>query len=117
VPIWFVPENSRIKGANLEQKKSETAYRQFKLELSARYQQAKQKHDQLKEMIAFYESTSLQVAQLMHTQAHVAYQAGDISYSEFLLASQKALDIEMTYMQNVHAYNQVIIELTYLITN
>jgi cobalt-zinc-cadmium resistance protein CzcA len=117
LPIWFVPENARIKGAELEKKKSETAYRQFKLQLNTRYQQAKQKHDELKNLIAFYETTSMDVARMMHVQAQKSYMAGDISYSEFLLASQRALQLEMTYMQSIYDYNQIIIELTYLMTN
>ncbi|WP_318640319.1 CusA/CzcA family heavy metal efflux RND transporter [Flavobacterium ardleyense] len=65
--------------------------------------------------IQYYKETALAQAETIRVNSVKEYAAGQISYHEFTEAMDDVYEIENTYLESIFNYNQVIIEINYLI--
>ena len=64
--------------------------------------------------VQYYETNGLQQAALIIRNARLGFEKGDVSYIEWTLQMNNAVNIELGYVQAIHALNNTIIELEYL---
>ena len=82
--------------------------------LTSQFQQLSEDYKKYAGQVKYYEQTGLQQAALITRNARLGFEKGDVSYVEWTLQMNNAVNIELGYLQAVHALNNTIIELEYL---
>lgn len=115
IPLWFLPQTSRIKAAELNKKAVEASYEQYQTSVQNQYAQYLQEYIQNKNTLDYYEKSALANADLIITQAQKAFQSGEIGYIEYLQSLRSALGIRTNYLWGLNQFNQSVIKLEFLI--
>jgi cobalt-zinc-cadmium resistance protein CzcA len=112
-PIFNKPYASRVRAAKVDQQIAESNLELARNNLNGQFREAHQQYEKEKNNLQYYEGSALPNAELMLTQAQRAFQAGEISYVEYLQALQTASEIRMNYLQALRDYNIAIVTLEY----
>jgi heavy metal efflux system protein len=62
-----------------------------------------------------YERVSLRNAGLISQNANLLFQNGEIEYLEYIRSIGQAISIRLGYLDAVHEYNRVTLQMNYLI--
>ncbi len=114
LPLWLVPFQSRIKAAKLNERASAAALQQTKLQLQSRWIQLLQELNATAEILQYYREKGLPAADLMVEQSRKAFRAGEVHYMIALTSHQQAIRIKEEYANARNTWNQLIIELEFL---
>lgn len=114
VPLWYKPNNARIKAAQAQQNIAQTQYQHAEAELQNQFAQALQQWQQAQNTLQYYNQEALPNAQLILAQAQTAWQSGEIEYIEYLQNLTTALGIRQEALQAVNDYNMAVIAIEYL---
>lgn len=112
-PIFNKPFASRVRAAKVDQQIAESNLELARNNLNGKFREALQQYEKEKNNLQYYEGSALPNAELVLTQAQRAFQAGEISYVEYLQALQTASGIRMNYLQALRDYNLAIVTLEY----
>jgi cobalt-zinc-cadmium resistance protein CzcA len=111
LPIWIVPQISKVKAAEFNKKIAESNFEQYQVALQSQYQQYFQEYLQNKTTVDFYEKNVLPNAELMISHATKSFKSGDIGYVEYLQNIKNGLSIKTAHLANVNQYNQSVLKL------
>jgi cobalt-zinc-cadmium resistance protein CzcA len=114
IPIWFGQQKARVKAAKTQQLILDTEKEQFKLELEAKYSKVSTAAERHRKGISYYQNEGKSLANELKTNARLAFKKGEIDLMKYISFQQQAIEIEITYYQNLLAYNQAVIEANYL---
>jgi cobalt-zinc-cadmium resistance protein CzcA len=114
IPLWARPQIARAKAAALNARAQHEQYREVSHGIETEYLQALQELEKSNAALDYYESQANQNAELIFTQAVIAYQQGELSYLGFLQSLENALNIKTGYLSAVRKYNQVALRINYL---
>lgn len=117
IPLWFGPHLSRVRAAQYNKQAAETNYAYFRQTLESQQQQALQQYEAARNSLTYYKSSALVNAELILTQSQVAFQGGEINYTEYLIALRNAVSVNENYLITLRDYNQSIIYIEYLSGN
>jgi len=114
LPIFNKAVKARIKAGQLQ-----TATTRMEVDATSQYltnqwQQLNEAYKKYNGQMQYYETSGLQQAALITRNARLGFEKGDVSYVEWTLQMNNAVNIELGYLQAVHALNNTIIELEYL---
>lgn len=112
-PLFNKPFTSRIRAAKVDQQIAESNLALARNNLNAQFREAIQQYEKEMKNLQYYEGSALPNAELVLTQAQRSFQAGEISYVEYLQAVQTASEIRMNYLQALRDYNIAIVTLEY----
>ena len=112
-PIFNKPYASRVRTAKVDQQIAESNLELARNNLNGQFREALQQYEKEKNNLQYYEVSALPNAELVLTQAQRAFQAGEISYVEYLQALQTASEIRMNYLQALRDHNIAIVTLEY----
>ena len=115
IPIWFAPQHAKIKAAEYSRQYAEHQYDQARNNALAEIETAYSEYSKTKKQLHYYRSSGLVNADLITKQSVIAFQNGEISYSQHVLNLQQADDIKENYLQTLLAYNTSIITLEFLL--
>lgn len=115
VPVWFLPDRSRIQAAEIEKQKRNALYVSAQKQWDAQVQHARANYNKHKGLLTYYSESALPLARKTLEQSIAAVKAGEISYSEFLVYTKQAIDTEIRNLQAVLDYNLTLSEFHYLI--
>ncbi|ANQ48026.2 CusA/CzcA family heavy metal efflux RND transporter [Flammeovirga sp. MY04] len=114
IPLFFGSEKAAINQAKLKAQMSQVAADQYSIELKGEYYQLHQQKQKLEGSLRHYEEKALPQAERIIEFAQKSYQLGAINYVEFFQNINQSLGIKYNYLTTVNNYNQVIIQLEYL---
>ncbi|MBX2956329.1 MAG: TolC family protein [Cyclobacteriaceae bacterium] len=117
IPLWFVPQQGRVKAAEYNRQAAESNYHYYHKTLQGQYQQAMQEYTKNKNSLEYYTTSALPNAELILKQTLLAFSNGEIGYAEYLLGVQKAIAIKEGHLQTLNDYNQSIIYIEFLSGN
>ena len=115
IPLWFTPHVARAKAAAFQEDASRKNAEYFETTLKGAYEQALQEYDKDLASLNYYETSALQNADLILSQARKAYRGGEIGYIEYLQSLRSALTIKSNYLLSLNLYNQSINKLKFLL--
>lgn len=115
IPLWIKPNLARAKAAAFQEDISRKNAQHFETMLSGDFRQALQELDKNKSNVAYYETSAMQNANLLLSQASKAFRGGEIGYIEYLQALKNAIGIRRNYLQAIHQYNLSVIKLEFLL--
>jgi cobalt-zinc-cadmium resistance protein CzcA len=114
IPLWYFPNASRIKAANLQSRISQQYYQQYEISLNNEHKTAIAEYKRAKNNLDYYINSALPNAELVLNQAQKSYKQGDISYTEYLNAIRNATLIKQDYWLAVKNHNNSIFKLQFL---
>ncbi|MEX1240505.1 MAG: TolC family protein [Cyclobacteriaceae bacterium] len=117
IPLWFRPQQGRIRSAEYEMRAAESNYRSQQLMVASELEQAVQSFQKNKNSLEYYKTSALVNAELILEQSQAAFRGGEIGYTEYLVALRNAIDIREGYLQTLNAYNQSVIYIEFLAGN
>lgn len=117
VPIWFKPHTAKIKAAKIQKLENEAQLEFVKnntqTQLDTFFQQLQQEQSNLES----YKNNALPQAELLLKNSQRGFQEGEIGYVEYVQGLNRALSIQIKYLDFVNQYNQTLIKIEQLIAN
>lgn len=114
IPLFYGSYRSKIKAAGINQQISETNAKLFESKLTGAYQQAVQEYSKNRETLLYFQTSALPNATLILKNSQLAYQGGDMSYSEYLINLKNVNSIRENYLMAILKLNQSVNTLVFL---
>jgi cobalt-zinc-cadmium resistance protein CzcA len=115
IPLIFSGQASKIKASKIAQEVAEAEKQDYKIKLNAEYQTLLVKFRQHSEAVSYYEIQGKKLSKEIIKTAERTFKEGEIDFFQYIQSIETATDIELTYLDNLNAYNQTIITINYLI--
>jgi cobalt-zinc-cadmium resistance protein CzcA len=114
LPIFNKAVKARIKAAQAQEETARMEVAATSQYLTSQLQQLNEAYKKYAAQVQYYETNGLKQAALITRNARLGFEKGDVSYVEWTLQMNNAVNIELGYLQAVHNLNNAIIELEYL---
>lgn len=114
VPIFNKAIKARIKAGQLNEQVSKLVTESATLQLKTKLQQAAEEFRKQERSMHYYEQTGAQQSELIIKNAKLAFEKGEISYLEWSMLMNNAVNIQLGHLQTLFQYNIALIELEYL---
>lgn len=114
IPLWFAPQSAKIKSAELSKQNAELLYKQAQSNAMAEIETAYSQYLKSQKSLQYYKTSGLPSADLINKQSSLAFQKGEISYSQHVINLQQTEEIKRNYLQTLLEYNQSVIALEFL---
>jgi cobalt-zinc-cadmium resistance protein CzcA len=114
IPLWIAPQLSKVNAAAIHEDVIRKNAEYYQVTLAGEYAQALQELAKNLSSLEYYESSALQNAALILSQARKAYKGGEINYLEYLQSLKNAIGIKSSYLQVLNQYNQSIVKIDFL---
>lgn len=115
IPIWFLPQKSRIQAAALGSSIAENNYLYEKSRMGNELNSKIVLLEQYEDNLEYYENQQLENARMIEENANLLYESGDIGYLEYVQNMTSSLEIRKAYWDLLNEYNQIVIELYYYV--
>jgi len=111
VPIFFSSQRNRIVAAGLNKEVSEAQLAYYTTQVNGEFNRLLQEYAKLSASLNYYEQYALPQAAAILENAEKTYRLGEIEYTGFVQNTLQAWQIHENYLNQVSAYNQVLIQL------
>ncbi|MGC1206072.1 MAG: TolC family protein, partial [Flavobacteriaceae bacterium] len=117
VPLWFFPQQSRVKAAKADAMVAENQYLEQKAMTESTVSQLIKSLEKTQKILNYYQEGALLLAEEQITTAELASQEGEIDYVNYITILNSAIKIKQNHLQYINQYNQQAIELQYQMGN
>jgi len=114
IPLWFHPQTSRIKAAEMTRRSAESRYAQTKKNTESQYAILLQEWEKYRASLLYYQQSALPQAALILKHADKAYRSGDIGYVEYLQGLNTATALQVGYLETLNNYNQSVLRIEFI---
>ena len=114
LPLFTKAAKAKVRAAKTQEEIASLQLAATEERLASRLRQVTETYRKFLEQVNYYESTGVQQAALITSNARLAFEKGAISYVEWTLLMNNAVTIELGYLDAVRQLNKTIIELEYL---
>jgi len=114
IPLWFVPHNSKIKAAKINQKIAQTNAENYRKSLLGDYQALLEEYGKYSESVDYYEQQAIPEADMIIGQSTQSYKAGAMDYQDYIINLGRALQIRQNYLDALNNCNQTIINIEFI---
>ncbi|MEJ2114186.1 MAG: TolC family protein, partial [Flavobacteriaceae bacterium] len=115
IPVLFSGNASKIKASKIAQDIIDEEQLDYKLKLNAKYQSLLATLQKYNEAIIYYETQGKKLSKEILKTANRTFKEGEIDFFKYIQSIETAKDIELSYLENLNAYNQTIIKINHLI--
>nr|WKN34931.1 CusA/CzcA family heavy metal efflux RND transporter [Tunicatimonas sp. TK19036] len=114
VPIFFNAQRARIQAAQLEMDQADYEMANFHRQWEGRSEALKAELRKYEQAIQYYRETGEELAGEIMNTAQKSYFNGEIDYFQYIQSLENARELELSYLENLHQYNQTVLEINYL---
>lgn len=114
IPIWFAPQSAKVKAAEYFKRNAEFQYKQTQSNTKSEIETAYARYLKTQKSLEYYKSSGLPNAELIIKQSTIAFQKGEINYTQHVLNLQQADEIKHNYLQTLLEHNFSVAALEYL---
>ncbi len=114
VPIWYPSFSARSKAAGINETVAKTNAEYFQKSLSGNFRSLLEEYRKYYATVEYYEKQAVPEAELIISQASLAYRAGALDYMDYVITLNRAISIKQNYLDAVNNFNQTIISIEYL---
>ncbi len=115
IPLLFGGNSSKIKASKIAQDIVEERQQDYQSKWQAEKEALFAKLQQYDEAVLYYETQGRHLSEEIIKTAERTLKEGEIDFFQYIQSIETSKDIEMTYLDNLNAYNQTIIAINYLI--
>lgn len=113
-PIWFKASKARAEAAAVQGLWWEAQSTQLEYNFQRKQQQLLAELEQHREALDFYEQTGRALAFELQKTAQVSFREGEIDFFQYILSLEKAWKMEISYLQSLDQFNQIVLEINYM---
>jgi cobalt-zinc-cadmium resistance protein CzcA len=117
IPLLFSGKSSKIKASKIAQDILIEKEQNYKRILNAKYNSLVASLKQHQESIKYYNNEGEKIKNEIIKTANSSFREGEIDFFQYLQSIETAKEIELSYLEELNAYNQNIIQINYLIIN
>ena len=117
IPLWFLPQKSRVKAAKADAMVAENQYLEQKAITESRVSQLLKSLEKTQKTLDYYQKGALILAEEQITTAELASKEGEIDYVNYITILNSAIRIKQNHLQFINQFNQQTIELQYQLGN
>ncbi len=114
IPLFTTSGASKTKAAEINFEKEKQNANYAVAQIRSQYEEQMEKLSVSESLLNYFQNSALVNAAQFKKNANLAYENGDIGYSEFIKNIEKALEIEFNNLEAIFNYNQTSINLLYL---
>jgi cobalt-zinc-cadmium resistance protein CzcA len=89
----------------------------YRIRLSSQAKQLTSTLNKYQKAINYYEGEGKALAAELVSHASLAFQNGEIDFLQLVQLLENAKNIELSYLENLQAYNQTVLDFNYLMIN
>jgi cobalt-zinc-cadmium resistance protein CzcA len=115
IPILFFGNSSKIKASNIAQDIIIEQQQDYKIKLQTEYQSLIANLKSYDEAIIYYNTKGKALSEEIIKTANRTYKEGEIDFFQYIQSIETSIEIELTYLEQLNAYNQTIITINHLI--
>jgi cobalt-zinc-cadmium resistance protein CzcA len=117
IPLFFSGNASKIKASKIAQNTIFEQQQDYKVKLNSKYNSLLATLKQHEEAIHYYETQGKNLTKEIIKTANRTFSEGEIDFFQYIQSLETAKDIELSYLENLNAYNQTVININHLILN
>jgi len=117
IPLFFSGNASKIKASKIAQNTIFEQQQDYKIKLKSKYNSLLASLKQHEEAIQYYETQGKNLANEIIKTANRTFSEGEIDFFQYIQSLETAKDIELSYLDNLNTYNQIVININHLILN
>ena len=117
IPLWFLPQKSRVTAAKADAVIAENQYLEQKAITESRVSQLLKSLEKTRKTLDYYQKGALLLAEEQISTAELASKEGEIDYVNYITILNSAIRIKQNHLQFINQYNQQAIELQYQLGN
>ncbi len=115
VPLFFGAQKSRVKANKIDEKRIELQRKDYDQQLSASLEQYQLELRKYQQALDNYDQTGKQLSISLTNAANRSFESGEIQFYQYLQTMEKAVQIQVNYLQNLRLYNETVLSLNYLL--
>ncbi|WP_445735918.1 CusA/CzcA family heavy metal efflux RND transporter [Mariniflexile sp.] len=117
IPIWFKPHTAKIKAAKIQKMENEAQLEAVKNTTQTQFETLWNVLQTEQTNLELYRNNALPQAELLLKNSQRGFQEGEVGYIEYIQGLNRALTIQVNYLDFVNRYNQTLIKIEQLIAN
>ena len=117
IPIWFKPHTAKIKAAKIQKMENEAQLEAVKNKIQTQLETLWETLQTEQTNLESYKNNALPQAELLLKNSQRGFQEGEVGYIEYTQGLNRALTIQVKYLDFVNKYNQTLIKIEQLIAN
>ncbi|SNR31910.1 cobalt-zinc-cadmium resistance protein CzcA [Lutibacter agarilyticus] len=114
IPLFFFGNSAKISVAKIEEDLSNEVAFDAELKLKYMYQNLLHKLKRSEAELTYYMESGQQLANEILKTATKSYKNGEIDFFQYIQSIETSNQININYLQNLNAYNKIVLEINYL---
>jgi cobalt-zinc-cadmium resistance protein CzcA len=114
IPLFFQGNSSRIKAARIARDAGIWETENYERELALEQERLLKQLSKHETALVYYEEDGRLLSDEIRKTAGLGYTSGEITFFEYIQSLENANEVDLSYLQNLHQYNQTVIALRYL---
>jgi cobalt-zinc-cadmium resistance protein CzcA len=114
IPIFIGAQRAAVKAAEINKEIAANSFEIGQKTIAQQWTQAATKVSNYKAIVDFYDSIGLENSNTLKASANRQLEAGEISYSDWVVLSNQSIAAQSHFLEMVRLYNESVIELMYL---
>ena len=114
IPLLFNGQSARIKSLKLAEEQAGNQARDMEIKLISQHDKLQAELEQLQAELKFFEVEGRTLSEEIFKTANRSFSNGEIDFYQYIISLENAYEIDLTYLEKLHRYNQTVIAINYL---
>ncbi|MGV8946342.1 MAG: CusA/CzcA family heavy metal efflux RND transporter [Lutibacter sp.] len=114
IPVLFFGKTAKISASKIEQDMANEEAIDVEFQLNSKYIILLDELNKSKTQLDYYSESGKNVAQEILKTATASYKNGEIDFFQYIQSIETANQLNIDYLTNLNAYNQIALEINYL---
>jgi len=114
LPLFFSEQRAKVKAKQFAMEATVNLQSSYIRKYENRVAELISELGKYRDAIYYYESSGKELASELVRSAQTSYTAGEIDFFRLAQSLDRAIEIEMNYLQNLHLYNEMVLDINYL---
>jgi len=115
IPLLFFGNSSKIKALKISKDIITAQKEDYEVQLNAEYKSLLTTLHKYNEAVNYYDTQGKRLKDEIIKTANRTFKEGEIDFFQYIQSLETAKDIELSYLDNLNAYNQTVININHLI--
>lgn len=117
IPLLFFGNSSKIKASKIQSEIISEQQKEYNAQLNAEHKSLLTTLNKYEAAIQYYNTQGQHLKDEIIKTANRTFKEGEIDFFQYIQSLETATEIELTYLENLNAYNQTVITINNLILN
>ncbi|WP_138432411.1 CusA/CzcA family heavy metal efflux RND transporter [Winogradskyella algicola] len=117
IPFLFSGNTSKIKASKIAKDIIKEQQQDYKTKLNTKYNALLATLAQYEEAVNYYDNEGEDLKNQIIKTANRTFKEGEIDFFQYIQSLETASEIELSYLENLNAYNQTVIQINHLTLN